>query len=245
MLLGGTTYRLITDQVGSVRLVENTSTGAVAERIDYDEFGNVLSDSAPGTQPFGFAGGLRDLDTGLTRFGARDYDSVTGRWTAKDPLSFGGGLTDLYSYVGSDPINKMDPKGLNVTNNSGCPIVVKGEEDSTGPQVIGPGQSWNYRDDGFYLPNGNVFKVPDWVDATINPDGSVTTYVSPAVPWNSTQHYKSVPGRWFWGLWGNVVGHWNNPNDPFLRKNTNWPQPGDVQRMFNSTGAGPGCGCSQ
>ena len=42
MVQGGTTYRIITDQVGSVRLVENTSTGTVAERIDYDEFGNVL-----------------------------------------------------------------------------------------------------------------------------------------------------------------------------------------------------------
>jgi len=35
-----------------------TATGAVVERIDWDEFGNVLSDTAPGGQPFGFAGGL-------------------------------------------------------------------------------------------------------------------------------------------------------------------------------------------
>jgi RHS repeat-associated protein len=112
MVVAGTTYRLIKDQVGSVRLVENTSTGAVAERIDYDEFGNVLADTAPGTQPFGFAGGLRELDTGLTRFGARDYDPATGRWTKKDPLRFGGGLLDLYAYVNSDPINRKDPSGL-------------------------------------------------------------------------------------------------------------------------------------
>jgi hypothetical protein len=58
-------------------LVENASTGAVIERIDYDEFGNVLSDAAPGTQPFGFAGGIADHSTGLTRLGARDYDPVT------------------------------------------------------------------------------------------------------------------------------------------------------------------------
>jgi len=113
MLQAGTTYRLVMDQVGSVRLVVNTTTGAVAQRVDYDEFGSVLADSAPGFQPFGFAGGLRDVDSGLTRFGARDYDSALGRWTAKDPLRFGGGLADLYSYVGSDPVNRRDPNGKN------------------------------------------------------------------------------------------------------------------------------------
>jgi RHS repeat-associated protein len=111
MVQGATTYRLITDQVGSVTLVVNAVTGAVAERIDWDEFGNVLADSAPSFQPFGFAGGLRDVDTALTRFGARDYDSVSGRWTAKDPLRFSGGLSNVYSYVGADPINRADSSG--------------------------------------------------------------------------------------------------------------------------------------
>lgn len=63
-------------------------------------------------QPFGFAGGLYDADTGLVRFGARDYDALTGRWTSKDPILFGGGQANLYAYVGNDPINRIDPSGL-------------------------------------------------------------------------------------------------------------------------------------
>jgi len=55
--------------------------------------------------------GIWDAHTRLTRFGARDYEPATGRWTSKDPLSFRGGLTNLYSYAGSDPINSFDPDG--------------------------------------------------------------------------------------------------------------------------------------
>jgi RHS repeat-associated protein len=68
-------------------------------------------DTNPGFQPFGFAGGLYDADTGLVRFGARDYDAITGRWTAKDPILFAGGQANLYAYVNGDPVNHLDPKG--------------------------------------------------------------------------------------------------------------------------------------
>jgi len=78
----------------------------------YDAFGNLISDSNPGFQPFGFAGGLYDADTGLTRFGARDYDPETGRWTIKDPIRFDGGDTNLYGYVLNDPVNLLDSTGL-------------------------------------------------------------------------------------------------------------------------------------
>jgi len=70
MVRDGITYRIITDDLGSVRLVVNAATGAVAQRIDYDSFGNVISDTNAGFQPFGFAGGIYDAGTGLTRFGA-------------------------------------------------------------------------------------------------------------------------------------------------------------------------------
>jgi RHS repeat-associated protein len=102
---------LITDHLGSVRLVVNTGDGSVAQRLDYDAYGRVLTDTNPGLQPFGFAGGLYDRHTGLVRFGARDYDLETGRWTAKDPIGFAGADTNLYGYVFHDPINLIDPNG--------------------------------------------------------------------------------------------------------------------------------------
>jgi RHS repeat-associated protein len=107
----GTTHRLITDHLGSVRLVVNAQTGAIAQRLDYDEFGRVLLDTNPGFQPFGFAGGLYEPATQLVRFGARDYDAETGRWTSKDPIGFAGGDTNLYGYVLNDPVNFVDPNG--------------------------------------------------------------------------------------------------------------------------------------
>ena len=111
MVKAGVTYRIISDHLGSPLLVINTTDGSIAQQIDYDEFGNVLNDTNPGFQPFGFAGGIYDLHTQLTRFGARDYDPVTGRWTAKDPIRFYGGDSNLYAYVGSDPINWVDTTG--------------------------------------------------------------------------------------------------------------------------------------
>jgi len=111
MIRGGTTYRIVSDHVGSPRLVIDTADGTVAQAIEYDPFGAVLSDTNPGFQPFGFAGGLYDSDTGLVRFGAREYDPMTGRWMTKDPLRFGGGDTNLYLYALGDPVNFTDPTG--------------------------------------------------------------------------------------------------------------------------------------
>jgi RHS repeat-associated protein len=78
--------------------------------ITNDERGNTLKDTNAGFIPFGFAGGVVDRDTGLIRFGARDYDPQTGRWTEKDAIGFKGGL-NFYSYAGGDAVNRVDPSG--------------------------------------------------------------------------------------------------------------------------------------
>ncbi len=112
LLKGGVAYRIVTDQVGTPRLVIDTATGQVVQQMDHDEFGRVVLDTNPGFQPFGFAGGLYDRQTGLVHFGAREYDPETGRWTAKDPIGFSGGDGNLYAYAGNEPINGADPSGL-------------------------------------------------------------------------------------------------------------------------------------
>jgi RHS repeat-associated protein len=132
--MGGTTYYLSYDQVGSLRLVADAS-GNVVKRISYDSFGNILEDTNPSfTIPFGFAGGLHDRGTGLVRFGYRDYDPEVGRWTAKDPIGFAGGDTDLYGYVLNYPINFTDPYGLKTLGEYWVPV-----EHFLSPFVVGGG----------------------------------------------------------------------------------------------------------
>jgi RHS repeat-associated protein len=119
MTMGSEKYYLHYDQVGSLRAVSDSKHNIIKEVV-YDTFGNILSDSNEAFKvPFRFAGGLYDADTQLTRFGYRDYDTFTGKWTAKDPIGFDGGDSNLYGYVLGDPVNLSDPKGLNVSKALG------------------------------------------------------------------------------------------------------------------------------
>lgn len=174
MRVGSTQYRIIKDHLGSVRLVINAATGVAIQRIDYNTFGKVTRDTNSCFQPYGFAGGIYDADTKLTRFGARNYDAETGRWTSKDPILFSGGDTNLYGYVMNDPVNWVDPSGLarctysistgklNCTSNDGSStgsadmFSGNNDPDSTGSK-------------GGPIPNGkyNITKLPganvrDW-----------------------------------------------------------------------------------
>jgi RHS repeat-associated protein len=109
---GAARYRVGTDQVGTPRVVVDAD-GTIVKRVDRDTFGRVLDDSAPAfVLPIGFAGGLEDPGTGLVRFGARDYDPQTGRWTARDPSFYGGSPGNLLLYVEGQPQTFRDPSGL-------------------------------------------------------------------------------------------------------------------------------------
>lgn len=118
MIKGSDSFKIVKNHLGSPVMVINSSTGAIAQEVTYDEFGKIISDTSPGFTPFGFAGCLYDIDTKLCRFGARDYDASIGRWLSKDPILFMGGDTNLYGYVMQDPINLIDPSGLRMETES-------------------------------------------------------------------------------------------------------------------------------
>jgi RHS repeat-associated protein len=120
--------RLVVNQVGTVQAVVDVATGEVVQRLEHDEFGRVLFDSNPWLQPFGFAGGLVDADTRLVRFGARDYEAVAGRWTARDPVRFVGG-NNSYLYLANEPVNRSDPTDF------ACYL---GSEEVTAVVSVGP-----------------------------------------------------------------------------------------------------------
>ena len=133
MVKSGVTYRIISNHLGSPIKIIDTATGVIAQEMSYDAWGNVLMDTSPDFQPFGFAGGIYDGDTGLIRFGFRDYDALSGRWTSKDPIGHYGGL-NTYGYVSNNPVMFVDSMGLRVSycqrpigdysgeNGSGIPV---------------------------------------------------------------------------------------------------------------------------
>ena len=171
MTIGSATYRIIADHLGSVRYVVDAANGMVVQSARYDEWGNVVFDSNPGFQPFGFAGGLSDRDTGLVRFGARDYDPHVGRWTSKDPLGFNGGDTNLYAYVFSDPVNLIDPSGRDAITS-----------DPHGLAIMAS-----------LFRRANAGLTSTERSALILQDPSTQKYLCFSLPWSAEQNRDTIP----------------------------------------------------
>jgi RHS repeat-associated protein len=109
---GNTRYYVMTDGVGTPQRILQADRTVVKE-LRYDSYGVLLYDSAPDFKlAIGFAGGIADETSGLVRFGFRDYDPKSGRWTARDPILFDAGQANLYAYVNNNPVQLRDACGL-------------------------------------------------------------------------------------------------------------------------------------
>ncbi|UUO09290.1 choice-of-anchor D domain-containing protein [Blastopirellula sp. J2-11] len=106
-----------TDHLGSVRHLadydEVTKDVTIANSIDYDAFGNIVSETnAAIDHIYAYTGRDRDKESDLQYNRARYYDAELGRWMSQDPIGFAAGDANLYRYVGNSHLNAVDPSGL-------------------------------------------------------------------------------------------------------------------------------------
>lgn len=118
------------DHLGSSNLVLD-KTGNVVNREEYTPYGETSFGSFA-RKRYRFTGKERDEESGLNYHGARYYASWFGRWTSCDPAWMVDG-TNLYQYSRSNPLNLIDLKGHQSTDNisdAGAP-----SQDAGGPDT--------------------------------------------------------------------------------------------------------------
>lgn len=87
------------------------SSGVEQTQYSYEPFGATTLTGAANTNSFQYTSRENDL-TGLYYYRARYYSPLLQRFISEDPIGFSSGDTNLYAYVGNDPINLSDPLGL-------------------------------------------------------------------------------------------------------------------------------------
>jgi RHS repeat-associated protein len=105
----GTSIPLANGLGSSMSLTSNT--GSLVTSYSYDPFGGTSTSGQSSANPSEYAGREND-NTGLYYYRARYYSPTFGRFISQDSMGFSGGDTNLYSYVGNDPIQQTDSTGL-------------------------------------------------------------------------------------------------------------------------------------
>jgi RHS repeat-associated protein len=118
---GGTDYFYHQNSLGSVAAL-TTSTGVVAERYEYDAYGNPSvsfirsagEKEKSGTgNTFMFTGREYDAETQTYHYRARFYKPDWGRFGQWDPLGLITGM-NMYEYLNSNSTKYIDPFGLKI-----------------------------------------------------------------------------------------------------------------------------------
>jgi RHS repeat-associated protein len=109
-------YYIHPDHLNTPRVITNQAQ-QVVWRWDNDDpvGGNMASENPSGLGTFTcnlrFPGQYFDRETNNHYNLYRDYSPDTGRYIESDPIGLRGGLNS-YSYAGSSPVTRIDPKGL-------------------------------------------------------------------------------------------------------------------------------------
>jgi RHS repeat-associated protein len=104
------TYFVHNDHLGTPQKITD-QTQAIVWDATYKPFGEVEVATAEIENNIRFPGQYADEETGLHYNYFRDYDPSTGRYVESDPIGLIGG-NNLFSYVGNNPLDRIDPFGL-------------------------------------------------------------------------------------------------------------------------------------
>jgi len=193
-LVAGITFPAVTPP-GDITYYHNNPLGspvavthadAVTNTYTYGPFGETPTLAGPA---FRFTGQRLDAETGLYYFRARHFSPGLGRFLQTDPIGYAGG-TNLYAYVGNDPVNRFDPTGL-WAQQTGSQVWV---------QLTGPGSGWVGGLSGCYGGCIGVAYTPQggwYVDIGIGTPGVTGSLIQS----NSPLNYASG-----WTLQGGIPG---------------------------------------
>ena len=114
---GTESYFFLYDGKGNITGLIDQNQNVVAS-YNYSPFGKLKMKTGTISQLYQFSTKRIDEQTGLVYYGHRYYSPSTGRWTARDPLGFAGGDSNLYGFALNNPANFKDPNGEFVITGS-------------------------------------------------------------------------------------------------------------------------------
>ena len=144
------------DERGSIVAVTNSSGTSIETRA-YGPYGEPISFSG---SKFQYTGQYAIEEAGLYYYKARFYAPHLGRFLQADPIGYTAG-PNLYAYVSGDPVNLVDPLGL-----EGC--------GSRIPGVSNPSCNVEFQETTRTSTSGTSFPV-DGADTIVTQPGSTCT----------------------------------------------------------------------